>query len=230
MRKQQDIWRLEHAHQATLPTMANLEPTSGVVRFAHYLDEIGFESHGRAVDIGAGKGRNSIYLAGLGYEVVALEYIQAAVEATARLAQETGVAERVQAVTAEIDRPWDYPDGHFDVAIDSFASIDIETKSGREIYRDEMYRTLKAGGYALVNVCSAADEWERELIAQHPGPEPNSTIWPQNGKFQKDYDEAELRHFYAAFEIIELDEIAKPAFKLGRQGTATNLWMVLRKS
>lgn len=93
----------------------------------------------------------------------------------------------------------------------------------------EMLRTLKPGGYALVNVCSADDEWEKELIANHPGPEPNSTIWPQNGKFQKDYTEEELRETYEDFEIMELRKISKPAFKLGRDGIATNLWLVLRK-
>jgi hypothetical protein len=81
----------------------------------------------------------------------------------------------------------------------------------------------------LVTVCSANDEWEKELIAKYPGAEPNSTIWPQNGKFQKDYDEAELRKFYKAFEIVELRKISKPAFKLGRNGMATNFWLVLRK-
>ena len=108
--------------------------------------------------------------------------------------------------------------------------IDIETKVGREKCRDEMYRTLKPGGYALATVCSIDDEWEKELIANYPGPEVNSTIWPQNGKFQKDYDEAELREFYKMFDVVELQTISKPGFKLGRNGTVTNLWAVLRKT
>ncbi len=229
MRKQQQIWHDEHNEQGSLPTMANIEPASGVVQFTDYLKEKGVDLSGKAVDIGAGKGRNSVHLARLGFEVWALEYIETAIESAKQLAEKNTVIESVHFELAEVDTDWKFEDNFFDLAIDSFSSIDIETKDGREKCRDEMHRTLKQGGYALVTVCSADDEWEKELIASHPGPEPNSTLWPQNGKFQKDYDEVELREFYQAFEVVELKKISKPAFKLGRDGTATNLWMVLRK-
>jgi len=230
MRKQQQIWLTEHTDKGTLPTMANVKPTNGVVMFADYLKEHNVSLAGKAVDIGAGKGRNSIYLAELGFDVYALEYIEPAVEAARQLADHKNVTDKVTFINTEVDSPWDFPDNFFDVAIDSFASIDIETREGRETCRDEMFRTLKPGGYALVNVCSTNDEWEKELIANHPGSEPNSTVWPQNGKFQKDYDEPELREFYKEFEVVELHEISKPgAFKLGREGTATNFWMLLKK-
>lgn len=229
MRRQQQIWLEEHTNQGSLPTMANVKPASGVILFTDYLKRQGLPFSGNAVDIGAGKGRNSVYLAELGFVVNALEYIEPAVEAAEQLAESKGVAKKIHFDLAEIDETWNFPNNYFDVAIDSFSSIDIETLQGRETCRDEMFRTLKPGGYALVTVCSADDEWEKELIANHPGTEPNSTLWPQNGKFQKDYDEQELRAFYESFEIIELRKISKPAFKLGREGTATNLWLVLQK-
>lgn len=229
MRKQQAIWLKEHTDKDTLPTMANTEPASGVVLFTEWLKEQSIDYAGNAVDIGCGKGRNAVHLAKAGFDVWALEYIEPAITAAKNLASKNNVADKIHFELSEIDNSWNIQDNFFDVAVDSFSSIDIETKKGRETCRDEMLRTLKPGGYALVNVCSAEDEWEKELIANHPGPEPNSTLWPQNGKFQKDYTEAELREFYKAFEIVELKVISKPAFKLGRDGTATNLWMVLRK-
>lgn len=181
------------------------------------------------MDIGSGKGRNSVHLASLGYDVYAMEYIQPAIDVAEVLAQERGVSGKVHFANAEIDKRWHYDDSFFDIAIDSFSSIDVETRRGREILRDEMFRTLKPGGWALVTVCAADDEWERELIVSHPGREPNSTIWPQTGKFQKDYTEEELKGFYENFEIVEVRKIRKPAFKMGRSGMATNLWAVLRK-
>ncbi len=229
MRRQQEIWLKEHTDKGTLPTMANIEPASGVILFSDWLVKNGTLFSGKAVDIGCGKGRNSVYLATLGFEVWALEYIEPAIEASKELACSRKVTNEIHFELTEIDKPWKIEDNFFDVAVDSFSSIDIETKQGREICRDEMLRTLKPGGYALVTACSAEDEWEKELIANHPGSEPNSTVWPQNGKFQKDYTESELRKFYSVFEVVELKSINKPAFKLGRGGTATNLWMVLRK-
>lgn len=209
--------------------MANIEPASGVLLFTEYLKELSIPLNGKAVDIGSGKGRNSVHLAKFGFEVYALEYIQPAIEAAKQLATSNGVLEKIHFYLAEVDRSWNFEDNYFDIAIDSFSSIDIETRDGREKCRDEMYRTLKSGGLALVTVCSADDEWESELITNYPGPEPNSTLWPQNGKFQKDYDEQELRDFYNKFEIVELQKISKPAFKLGRDGTATNFWLILQK-
>jgi SAM-dependent methyltransferase len=229
MRKQQQIWHDEHANGQTLPTMANIEPASGVMLFTDYLRDNGLLTAGKAVDIGSGKGRNSIHLAKFGYEVWALEYIEPAIKIALQLAHINKVEDKIHFALAEVDSPWKIEDATFDIAVDSFSSIDIETREGREVCRDEMFRTLKPGGYALVTVCSADDEWEKELIAKHPGPEPNSTLWPQNGKFQKDYDETELRAFYHRFEVIELRKISKSAFKLGRDGTATNLWLLLRK-
>jgi SAM-dependent methyltransferase len=229
MRKQQQIWHDEHTKQVTLPTMANVDPASGVVQFTDYLQDQGVKLRGKAVDIGAGKGRNCVHLAKLGYEVWALEYIKPAIEAASQLADSNKVSDKIHFMNVEIDTPWQFTDNFFDLAIDSFSSIDIETRQGRETCRDELFRTLRPRGYGLINVCSADDEWEKDLIANHPGPEPNSTIWPQNGKFQKDYDETELLEFYKKFEIIELKKISKPALKLGRHGTATNLWMVIKK-
>lgn len=209
--------------------MANVEPASGVVLFTDWLNDNGINFVGNAVDIGSGKGRNSVHLAKLGYEVWGLEYIELAVDSAKQLADKNDVGSKVHFEICEVDSGWKIENNFFDIAIDSFSSIDIETKEGREKCRDEMYRTLKSGGYALVTVCSSDDEWEKELISKHPGPEPNSTIWPQNGKFQKDYDELELREFYKKFEAVDLKKISKPAFKLEREGTATNLWLVLRK-
>jgi ubiquinone/menaquinone biosynthesis C-methylase UbiE len=210
--------------------MANSEPTSGVVQFVDFLKKRGVKLEGKAVDIGAGKGRNAVYLARLGFEVCALEYIKAAAIVGKELAKARSVANNVNYFVTEVDKVWRFPDNYFSIAIDSFSSIDIETMQGREKCRDEMYRTLIPGGFALVNVCSINDEWEKELIEKYPGPEPNSTVWPQNGKFQKDYSEQELREFYKIFEVVELESIYKEATKLGRKGTATNFWAVLKKA
>ncbi|OGT30043.1 MAG: hypothetical protein A3E87_09950 [Gammaproteobacteria bacterium RIFCSPHIGHO2_12_FULL_35_23] len=228
MRKQQQVWLKEHAIQAALPSLASLEPASGVVFFVEFLTQQQ-RLTGTAIDIGSGKGRNSFYLAKHSFEVYGIEYIQEAIDFSNKLAEQNTGLQPVYFQWGEIDKPWPFAENFFDVAIDSFASIDIETKVGRELCREEMFRTLKPGGYALVTVCSIEDEWEKEFITHSPGLEPNSTIWPENGKFQKDYDELEVKTFYRNFKLIEFKKIVKPAFKLGRSGLATNYWLLLRK-
>jgi len=228
MRKQQQIWQAEHTNPEVLPSLATSEPGSTVVEFVTYLKDQRLPLKGRAIDIGCGKGRNSVYLASVGCEVYAVDYIQLALDAAEKLAAEKGVAEQIHFIRAALDQTWPFDDTFFDFAVDCFSSIDIETKEGRAIYRDEMFRTLRPGGLAVVSVCSADDEWEREAIAARPGPEPNSAYW-ENGKFKKNYTENELREFYQQFEIVSLTKVSKPAIKLGRKGIATNFHLILRK-
>jgi SAM-dependent methyltransferase len=229
MRKQQKIWHDEHLTSKAIPALAEAEPSGGLVKLISMLKIRDFTGK-RAVDIGCGKGRNSIYLAEQGFQVTGLEYIKPALEAAQKLAEARGQVPNIEFLQAEIDRPWEFPNDYFDLAVDSFSSIDIETLTGRQTYRDEMLRTLKPGGYAMVTVVSTDDEWEAELITSSPGSEPNSTIWPQNGKYQKDYDEAELRDFYKEFKVVALEKVTRRGrVKLGREYVATNFWLVLQK-
>ena len=99
-----------------------------------------------------------------------------------------------------------------------------------KFYKQELFRTLKPGGYALVTVVATIDEFEAELIKLYPGNEPHSSLWPQNGKFQKNYTEAELKAFYAEFLLVDFQIHTKKAIKLNRNYTATNYWLLLQKS
>lgn len=229
MRKQQEIWEAEHARLETLPSYVSSEPSSGVLHFKGWLEREKLLPPRKLVDIGCGKGRNAVYLAKAGYEVFGMDYVQQALDEAEKLGEENNVSSLLHFHRAEIDSPWPFEDEFFDLALDCFSSIDIETTKGREVCRDEMLRTLKPGGHAFVAVVSVEDEIERELLENSPGPERNSVVWPQNGKFQKDYDEEELREFYSAFEVVELKEVRKPSSKLGRNFTATNYWLTLRK-
>jgi SAM-dependent methyltransferase len=212
-----------------LPKLSTDAPPSGVVWFARFLQDRVDLPSALVVDIGSGKGRNAIHLAEHGCEVWGLEYIEEAVVISIGRARSKGLESRMHFDVAEIVAPWNVDSNFFDVAVDSFSRIDIETLQGRQVCRDELFRTLKPGGLALITVCSAEDEFEREIMAASPGSEPNSAVWPETGKFQKNYDEDELRSFYSQFDINELMRVQKPTSKLGRHYVATNLWLVLQK-
>ncbi|HLB60648.1 MAG TPA: class I SAM-dependent methyltransferase [Patescibacteria group bacterium] len=229
VRRQQKIWENEHKTLQTLPSMASEKPSEGVIQFIQYFQTNNVKLSGKTVDIGCGKGRNTIYLAQNGFHVYGLDYVDYALQHTYKIALQNNVVQNIHLITTEIDKSWPFLDNYFDCAIDCYSSIDIETKQRRRIYRDELLRTIKPGGYALIMVPSIEDEWESRLIREHPGKEKNSTYWPQSGKFQKDYEENELRKFYTDFKICALRKIRKKAFKLGKHYNAENYWMVLQK-
>lgn len=230
MRAQQKVWQDEHAASTALPSLAQRQPSSAVVWFVDQLRSRGVDVAGkRVLDIGCGKGRNAIFLAEQGAQVDAVDYIPGAIDVVRSVAQEMKMSVRIETHVAAIDQPWDFPDNVFDLTIDCFSSIDIETLEGRRVCRDEMLRALKPSGYALVAVVSASDELESEIMREHPGLEPHSSLWPGSGKFQKNYTEEELRDFYNDFDILCLETVRKPARKLGRSFTATNLHLLLQK-
>lgn len=230
MRKQQQIWKQEHEKESALPGIGlKQDPSSFVKAFIFYLKEKSIFPPLKVVDIGSGKGRNTIYLANEGFEVYAMDYISQAIKEVTKLAHEYSLQEKIHATTAAIDEQWEFSDNFFDLAIDCFSSIDIETEEGRVICRDEMLRTLRPGGYAMVSVVSVNDEFESELMKAHPGKEKNSVIWPANEKFQKNYDIKELREFFNPFAILKLEEITRPGYKLGKKYNATNLFLIMQK-
>jgi SAM-dependent methyltransferase len=227
---QQQIWQEEHQTQSSLPSMANKKPTEGIIDLVQYFGPDWFKGKS-IIDIGCGKGRNCVYLAQQGAQIFALDYIDQALKVAKDFAKEMKVENKINFICAQMDESWPFESDVFDLAIDSFSSIDVETQSGREKYRDELFRTLKPNGYALVLVVSCEDEFEKELIQNHPGSEPNSCIWPTNGKFQKDYSAEELTDFYssAGFSIVELKKVEKRSFKMNRHFNAITFWCLIQK-
>lgn len=230
MRKQQQIWQEEHQKATMIPGLADNKPSNSVIFFIEYLKKHKlFNPPLTVIDIGSGKGRNSIYLAENGCEVYAIDYVKDALAITKKRARERGVSDKVKVVPGEIDKKWPFADNFFDLAIDCYSSIDIETRQGRKVYKSELHRTLKPGGFALVAVVAADDPLEKEIAMSSPGPEPNSVIWPETGKFQKNYSKEELKKFYNSFKIMTLKTEHKLAKKLGRQYRAKNYWLILQK-
>lgn len=227
---QKDIWEKEHQTQSDLPSMANRKPTEGVIDLVNYFGKEWFKDN-NIVDIGCGKGRNCVYLAQQGAKVSAFDYIESALKVAQDFAKEMNVDRRINFCVSRIDETWPFESECFDLALDSFASIDVETLKGREIYRRELFRTLKPNGYVLVLVVSNEDEFEKELIESCPGLEKNSCIWPTNGKFQKDYGQQELIEFYEniGFSVVELKKIEKRSFKMNRHFNAVTFWCLLQK-
>lgn len=81
--------------------------------------QVGPMAPGHALDLGAGEGRNSLWLAGRGWEVTAVDFSDVALDRGATRARQMGLDGRVHWVLADLDefRP---PADTFDLALLAF--------------------------------------------------------------------------------------------------------------
>ncbi len=100
---------------------------------------------GCALAIADGEGRNGIWLAQQGLDVLSLDFSPAAQRKARALAVERQV--EIEFVQADV-HAWDYPESAFDVVVEIFAQF--SSPSERAEKWAGMRRTLKSGGLLIV--------------------------------------------------------------------------------
>ena len=100
---------------------------------------------GQALAVADGEGRNGVWLAEQGLDVVSLDFSPAAQNKARALAAERGV--KVVFVKADV-HVWDYPQATFDVVVEIFAQFSLSAE--RTIKWRGMRRALKPGGLLII--------------------------------------------------------------------------------
>ncbi len=111
------------------------------------------------VELGAGEGRNAVWLARQGFRVSAVDYAEAGLSKTRRLAAEQGVA--VETIRADVTR-WQ-PDRTWDAVVITFLHLPPEARLSLYAL---IRRILRPGGYLIA-------EWFR--------PEQRTEGYPSGG-------------------------------------------------
>lgn len=163
------------------------------------------------VDVGAGEGRNAVYLAAQGHRVRAVDYSDAGLAKTRRLASEAGVD--VETQHADV-RSW-HPDSRWDAVVTTFLHVDPDDRSG--LY-DALKRAARPGGIVVA-------EWFR--------PEQITDGYDSGGppRVEMMISEEELReHFQAGGRIVVLQD-ATPFLEEGahHHGPAATVRLIWQK-
>ena len=224
--EQQRIWDEEHRRPLLLKQMDSRDISSGVLTFFSFLKDQGLD-RGRGLEMGCGKGRNVIGLSRLGTDMYGFDFSSAAIAEATNRAREAAVSPYF--TVHDATRAWPYGDSYFDFGIDCYASTDIETSKGIIFANKEMHRVIKPGGYLLACLLSANDSYHRETNTSSPGTERNSFVHPVTGKFEKCFDDDEIKSVYKNFTLIRQEMQEKPTKFLGKPYTAINYWCVFQK-
>ena len=223
---QQRIWDEEHKHPKVLLQMDSEDGSGGVKKFWDFLSQSGAKNL-KGLEMGCGKGRNVIWLASQGVDMYGFDFSPAAIEEATRRAEKAG-ATSAHFDVMDATREWKYDSDSFDFAIDCFASTDIESPEGRAFAISELHRVLKSGGYLLAYLLSTDDEFHKEMIIESPAEQANA-FHHATGKFEKTFDEEELKEIYRDFKVVKWERIDKTAQFNGKDYACKHFWLVLSK-
>jgi len=100
---------------------------------------------GSVLSIADGEGRNGVWLAEQGLDVLAVDFSALALEKSRALAAERGV--RLRTEVADVTT-WRWPAAEFDVVVAIFVQVVFPTE--RSVFFNNLKRTLKPGGLLLM--------------------------------------------------------------------------------
>jgi SAM-dependent methyltransferase len=101
---------------------------------------------GRVLAVADGEGRNGVWLAEQGLDVVSIDFSPSAQKKARALAAERGV--KVTFIETDVHK-WDYPQAAFDVVVEIFTQF--STPAERALKWAGMQRTLKSGGLLILH-------------------------------------------------------------------------------
>lgn len=138
----------------------------------------------KALAVADGEGRNGVWLAEQGLDVLSVDYSTVALEKAEKLAKKRNVTLR----TAQVDLlHWDWPEAAFDLVVAIF--IQFTGPEGRNAMFAGMKKALKPGGMLLL------EGYRPEQIGCGTG---------GPGSVENLYTEEMLRADFADFEILSL--------------------------
>jgi SAM-dependent methyltransferase len=172
-------------------------------------DILGQEAN--VLDAGCGNGRNLIYLAnnfhmhGTGIDISSAAISQA---------KKASVGMNIEYFIGSAGDPLPTPDNSQSLALDMMTSHFLD-QAGREKLRDELFRTLKPGGFLFMKTfLKDKDLHTARLIREKPGKEEGSYIHPVMGVAEYVYSEEELVNFLSEkFIVRKIYRSHKHAFK-----------------
>jgi SAM-dependent methyltransferase len=157
------------------------------------------------LDLGAGTGKNAIYLAERGSKVTGIELSKEAVKISKERAKKSGVLADFR--EGSFGEDFLFNDESFDLVLDVTSSNSLDEKE-RAVYLKESARVLKPGGYMFVRaLCKDGDKNALNLLKISPGKERDTYFMPELSLFERVFSRSDFEKMYGKdFEILKLEK------------------------
>ena len=199
-----NFWEKEYKNPTFLTK--EMDPQTDTVRFFKFLKkEEKFDCFDKQlIDLGCGTGRNSLYAFELGAIPHGMDISKTAISHGLNYLKQRDVD--IDLRVGSIGETLPYDDDFFDVALDVTSSNSLSEKE-REVYRSELKRVLKPGGYMYIKaLCKDGDENAKELLKRFPGAEQDTYILPEQKITERVWTKQDFMDFYSPiFKILHLE-------------------------
>ncbi len=176
------------------------------------------ETDMRALDIGCGAGNHSLFLAGLGFKVLAFDASSAVIDVARERAGKADIEFEVAGI-ADIA----LPENRFALAIDRLASSHTTPDTVARLY-ERLRPALRPGGTVLTDLFSEADDEMRLGTRQDDGSYEDFSAGTFHGLGKVSFfDESAIRKLFGRYRIDHLVHVRRTDMQ---GGTIKALWQI----
>lgn len=178
------------------------QPQTAFLAYLKYLRKLGVDTQSmKVLDLGCGNGRNSIYLASLGNEVIGFEFSKNALKIAEKRTREANVL--VKYINHNIGAPYPLEDNSIDLVIDVTASNSL-SESKRMVYLEEVHRVLKPEGHFFVRaLLKDGDKNAKNLLKISPGKEADTYFMKEIGITERVFAMSDFETLYGKYFDIK---------------------------
>jgi len=184
------------------PDMFGTDPSAPGLAAAETFAAAGL---GSVLELGAGQGRDTFYLARQGLQVTALDYAPSAVETLSAKAEAGGLVDLVTVARHDIREPLPLPDASIDASYSHMLFCMALTTSELERLVGELHRVLRPGGLVVYTARTTAD------AHYGTGTPRGDDMYEHGGFIVHFFDQALIDHLAAGFELVDVTEFIEGA-------------------
>lgn len=201
-----DKWTLEY-QQGGIPSSVRTTPSGAVVWAVETLKRQSYPLR-EALDIGCGKGRNSLYLAQQDMHVTAMDFTPNAIEHLNEEAKAQKLDNKIRAIVHDVTEAWPIAEHSMDLAVDTFCFKHITPYEARVAYKQNLLRALHSRGHYLISFASIGDGYYGQYVTEQverDGEEEALIADPANGIPSVLFSRKQILNFF----LPELDLFAE---------------------
>ena len=155
------------------------------------------------LELGAGQGRDTLYLARQGLHVTALDYALGTVETLSAKAQAAGLADMVSVARHDIRLPLPVPDASIDASYSHMLFSMALTTSELERLAGELRRVLRPGGLLVYTARTTAD------AHYGTGTPRGDDMYEHGGFIVHFFDRALIDRLAVGFELMDVTDFTE---------------------